>query len=245
LISPENLAKLQAFSDGINDYVLNSATLPLEFKIIGVDFHPWTPYDCLVINRLLGYMLTYDWYLEPLRNMLVEAYGEVGKKIIAANKDHQFEEVPILDDSELKDFKIFKIQNETLFDLQSLWKSPKTSTHQHLHGGSHHNLNIPGLDQPQGSNSWAFHGDLTASGKPVLANDPHLDSSMPGPWYGCEYLYSENGQRRAIFGFAQPGLPVVSLHRLKEDFNRKNRLCFLRSDRYVRRYQRFVRRKTQ
>lgn len=34
-----------------------------------------------------------------------------------------------------------------------------------------------------GSNSWVVSGTLTASGKPMLANDPHLATSMPGIWY--------------------------------------------------------------
>ena len=62
-------------------------------------------------------MLTYDWYLEPLRNILMGAYGELGKHIVAANKDSQFEEVTIVNDNELKDANLFKLQNETLFEL--------------------------------------------------------------------------------------------------------------------------------
>ena len=38
-------------------------------------------------------------------------------------------------------------------------------------------------DMSPGSNSWALAGSHTASGKPLLANDMHLEYSLPGIWY--------------------------------------------------------------
>ena len=40
-----------------------------------------------------------------------------------------------------------------------------------------------GSDFQPGSNAWAVSGRMTASGKPILANDPHLEYSLPSLWY--------------------------------------------------------------
>jgi penicillin amidase len=57
-----------------------------------------------------------------------------------------------------------------------------------------------------GSNSWVLSGSLTTTGKPLLANDPHLSPSMPGIWYQmglhCECEFN-------VAGFTFSGVPGV------------------------------------
>ncbi len=62
--------------------------------------------------------------------------------------------------------------------------------------------NFPGI----GSNSWVISGSLTATGKPILANDPHLAPSMPGIWYqmGLHCTCAFN-----VEGFTFSGVPGV------------------------------------
>lgn len=51
------------------------------------------------------------------------------------------------------------------------------------------------LDQGvKGSNSWVVGGNLTESGHPILANDPHLDSALPGEWHQIKVTYMSNNQ---------------------------------------------------
>ena len=57
-----------------------------------------------------------------------------------------------------------------------------------------------------GSNSWVVSGDLTATGAPMLANDPHLGVSMPGIWYQMG-LHCDCGYR--VSGFTFSGVPGV------------------------------------
>jgi len=61
----------------------------------------------------------------------------------------------------------------------------------------------PGL----GSNAWVLHGSRTASGAPLLANDPHLGLSAPGPWY----LAHLKAPERELIGATMPGMPGVVL----------------------------------
>jgi len=57
-----------------------------------------------------------------------------------------------------------------------------------------------------GSNSWVLHGDLTETGAPLLANDPHLGVSMPGIWYQVG-LHCTCGHQ--VSGFSFSGVPGV------------------------------------
>jgi penicillin amidase len=60
-----------------------------------------------------------------------------------------------------------------------------------------------------GSNNWVVDGTMTASGKPMLANDPHLSARMPSTWY----LAHVTGGDFEIIGATLPGAPAVALGR--------------------------------
>ena len=62
-----------------------------------------------------------------------------------------------------------------------------------------------------GSNSWAVSGDRTATGKPLLANDPHLAAQMPAIWYevGLHCIEQGDGCPYMVRGFSFAGVPGV------------------------------------
>lgn len=62
-----------------------------------------------------------------------------------------------------------------------------------------------GSDPQPGSNAWALSGVMTASGKPILANDPHLEYSAPSPWY----LVHLQAPDLNVTGATIIGLPAV------------------------------------
>ena len=62
-----------------------------------------------------------------------------------------------------------------------------------------------GTEFQPGSNAWAVSGKHTASGKPILANDPHLEFSLPSTWY--QVLLEAPGLN--VIGVSLPGLPAV------------------------------------
>lgn len=66
-------------------------------------------------------------------------------------------------------------------------------------------------DPHVGSNSWVVHGDLTASGNPILSNDPHLSLISPGVWWYVHLNTAENGGDVDAQGVAFAGLPGVVL----------------------------------
>jgi penicillin amidase len=66
-------------------------------------------------------------------------------------------------------------------------------------------------DEHNGSNNWLVSGDLTASGHPILSNDPHLSLTAPGVWWYVHMNTAEMGGERDIDveGVAFAGLPGV------------------------------------
>ncbi len=64
-----------------------------------------------------------------------------------------------------------------------------------------------GTEVAPGSNAWAISGAHTASGKPILAGDPHLEWSMPSPWY---LVHLRAGDLDTTGG-SLPGIPAVIL----------------------------------
>jgi len=64
------------------------------------------------------------------------------------------------------------------------------------------------MSNMQGSNSWVISGIHTANGKPLLANDPHLDNSMPSVWVQAEINW---GQNQSIMGGSIPGIPSFAV----------------------------------
>ena len=65
-----------------------------------------------------------------------------------------------------------------------------------------------GAGQPYGaSNAWVVAGSKTASGKPILANDPHLGFALPAPWY-LTRIVTPSGE---LAGATSPGFPAIVL----------------------------------
>lgn len=66
-----------------------------------------------------------------------------------------------------------------------------------------------GEDMQPGSNAWVLAGSRTASGKPILANDPHIEHGLPGIWHAVHL----RGARLDVFGVTIPGVPCVIIGR--------------------------------
>jgi penicillin amidase len=68
-----------------------------------------------------------------------------------------------------------------------------------------------GTEVAPGSNAWAISGAHTASGKPILAGDPHLEWSIPSPWYLVHLKAGDPGAGLDVSGASLPGIPAVIL----------------------------------
>ena len=65
--------------------------------------------------------------------------------------------------------------------------------------------NLPTPPLAAASNNWVISGKHTATGKPILANDPHLGLSAPSVWYLAHLAFEET----SVIGGTMPGMPAV------------------------------------
>jgi penicillin G amidase len=162
LVSDETRASMQAFIDGINAYI---DTMPDDhppaLKAMGITPDHWRIQDQTAMLLLLNWGSIANWQSELLTLQLVDKLGPE-----RAAEIHQLSINPD-DETGTKALATNTYEaGELGLQLTDQW------TTQHF------------AAQQLGSNNWAISGSRTASGKPILANDPHLPvTTLPGTWY--------------------------------------------------------------
>lgn len=73
---------LQAYADGINDGRKSLRMLPVEFLILGVDFHEWSVYDSITFGKYLSILNTNNAFHEFMRTTLDTLYGRNSSDIL-------------------------------------------------------------------------------------------------------------------------------------------------------------------
>ncbi|KRX07979.1 hypothetical protein PPERSA_10614 [Pseudocohnilembus persalinus] len=199
---------LQAYSDGINDYVNSLSVLPYEFYLTQMSWEDWTIEDCIVQGKLLTWTVSVDHIYEIYRTKLAKVVGEEKtREYFALGSEYQFINTEILNDEDLKQHGNYeeyqKISNYT--DLGEVFKRLALDMNDDLQQFE----GIEQLSSPPGSNSWVISGEYTDTGKPLLANDPHLPNNMPTIWYQQEMMYKHNGKQRSSIGVSIPGMPCI------------------------------------
>lgn len=184
--SPDARAILTAFTDGINAYIatLNIADglgLPVEFQLAGFSPEPWHPQDCL--NRMAAFSMTGNAFSELQH---AQALTKLGPD--KAAQLFGFDPAVALDPA-------------TGLDLTGL--SPDLLKNL---VGSDRRIEFP-AHSLEGSNNWTVSGALTASGKPLLANDPHRVIGLPS----LRYMVHLVAPGWNVIGAGEPGLPGVAL----------------------------------
>ena len=184
-VPPSTLQHLQDTCFGINAYIqtLAPSEFPLEFKLIGIDKLPiFEPLDIVALSTMMAWELQGGWDSELFFGAINEQLGpEYLAEILPSYKE---EYVRIASNNVLlKSYQQFASDTK---DLRNLFKTDR-------HG--------------YGSNAWAVSGNKTASGKPLLANDPHLAYNQPPWWYEIR-LKSDNFNfgGYGLYGFP---LPVI------------------------------------
>jgi penicillin amidase len=180
--APDAFEILQAFTDGINAYIRNSRTLPVEFKIAGFAPEPWKPEDYL--SRMAAFSVTANAAAELRNAAMLAALGP--------EKSHLLLDL----DPEVR------LDPPAGTDMS--WLSADL-----LKGmiGGDARIEFPGAGNSMGSNNWTISGKLTSSGKPLLANDPHRVIAVPS----LRYIVHLVAPGWDVIGSGEPALPGVSI----------------------------------
>ena len=182
-LSERSQTALTAYAAGVNAWLAEGHTLPPEFLLLGFEPAPWQPYDSLVWEKMMSWDLGGDYDLELLRQQLVQAVGP--ERTAQLLPPYPADGVNILAASDLA---IAPGAADAIFAIDTLLER------QFARGG-----------RESGSNNWVIGGTRTESGSPILADDPHLATSIPAIWYLAEI----QGDTIHSIGATFPGLPAI------------------------------------
>jgi penicillin G amidase len=221
-LSGESRTVLDAYARGVNRFIEQHQNhLPLEFSLLQYKPQPWTPADSFVITAYMYQTLTDTWEDEINRAKVTERVGEDRAKELFspdAAMDHFVVGDPNAkkdgsqhahggnddEDDDMEPENVLKAGNSapgagepgSAAGISAiLWPSVRdflSGTNREIRGGL-------------GSNNWVVSGAHTATGKPLLANDTHLELSVPSIWY--ELHLTAPGWN--VEGFTLPGAPFV------------------------------------
>jgi penicillin amidase len=219
-------ARFEAYAAGVNAYIeQHRKTLPLEFRFLGYAPHVWTVEDSLLVGLSMTQFLNHGLYKDKLEKEKILA--QLGTELTAdlfintSWRDHP----PGVDSSPIE----LETPPESTPDEEE--QSPqgpkqKSDEKQVPRGQSSFPQNPRNLisfvitseardllsrhyafDQHlrPGSNNWVISGAHTASGKPLLSNDMHLDLEIPNVWYEAHLTAGDFD----VAGVTLPGVPYV------------------------------------
>ncbi len=174
---------LEKYCRGVNAAVaaMGRWGRPPEFLALGIEPEPWTPVDSLSVARLLSWRLAENRWGELVRGRLTGAIG-------AAEASRLMGVWPAGAPTIL----------EATTPVMPASASAERRTPAVTYPGANRSFASGGLDEPPlppglgwldvgaragGSNSWVVAATRSATGRPLLANDPHLAVEMPSIWY--------------------------------------------------------------
>ncbi len=217
-LSPATQAALQAYSEGIQSAWQSGAVRPSpEFKLLGTvaggpKGQAWSPEDSLGWALMMALDLGGNWGQEVARLSASQVLNnEQLWQLLPpypGEKPATTVDLPAL----YADLGVFAPKDKTV--------TRDTPAPHGLAQWSNDWVRDVGILEGKGSNNWVVPGSRTVSGKPLLANDPHLALSSPAIWYFAR-LKSPAGELPGghrhpaldVIGATLPGLPFVVLGR--------------------------------
>jgi len=204
--------QVTAYTDGVNAFISthHGASLPPEFSLLRFEPEPWSGPDVAVWVKMMAWDLCANYSFELLRDDLVRAVGV--ERMAQLMPPYPANGLSI-------------VTGESGRPGESSGPGPSGGSDASWGSGASSTAFAAALSQGDpvvaafllgntrtealGSNNWVVDGTLTASGKPMLANDPHLSAKTPSTWY----LAHVTGGDFDIIGATLPGTPAVAIGR--------------------------------
>jgi penicillin amidase len=220
---------VERYAAGVNAFInSHQDNLPIEFRLLRYKPRPWTSADTLSISLMMSETLNHTWERDIFRGKLAEKFGPeilkdlypthtlydlplVGTDSPALNRPQRVLSSPsseeLMRSEKLMPAKVPGTPSRrSSLAATLLWAFASVKSQETLIGF------LEGLDNAKsgigvGSNNWVVDGAHSATGKPLLANDPHLEHSIPSIWYQT-HLHSPEIN---VIGVTFPGAPGIVL----------------------------------
>ena len=178
-VGVETLRMLDAYADGVNAFIETTSTLPVEYTMVEAAPERWQPWDSLAIFKVrhifMGVFESKLWRARLLAHLGPEATARL---------------YPGYEGGQL-----------LILPPQARYSGPVEQGLEELSRAVAHLNWLNETDS--GSNSWVLAGSRTASGKPLLAGDPHRALEVPNVYYQNHLACPEFD----VVGLSFPGVP--------------------------------------
>lgn len=182
-LDADSRAVVDAYVCGVNTFLeTRKSALPLEFTLLRQRPRPWDAVDVLVWSRVVSLSLSSDWKAKLLHARMVAHLGE----------ERTRELMPDYSNASPLTVPAGVTYSPTI-GQKALQAAAATAPFLQSDAG------------PQGSNGWVVSGERSTTGFPLLANDTHLNLTLPSIWYEA---HLEGGDYR-VTGITFPGIPGV------------------------------------
>jgi len=200
-LDAESRRVVNAYAQGVNAFIsTHQDRLPIEFTILRYKPRAWSPADSLGVALNMAKNLNTSWRTDLMRERIrslvaPQLYADLFPD--RSPLDH-----PVAD----------PVTVAAVSDRIAEWRGPSQSSILRRADIANLDPTLTALasaeddsDFTLGSNNWVVSGAHTASGKPLLANDPHLGHSIPSIWY----MVGLEAPGLHVAGVSLPGAPLV------------------------------------
>ncbi len=180
LFAGEEKILMDSYCRGINTWITHAIRrhkLPLEFMLLRYEPEPWQMVDVISWVKLMCWTLAANWQSEFYRGELIRQFGP-------------------------------EVVSQLEIDIPSAWAAILDMGEGISTGKVRealHRVTGAVAGDGVGSNNWVIHGSRTASGKPLLANDMHLEMTTPSVWFENHL----SGGDLEVTGITMPGVPLI------------------------------------
>jgi penicillin amidase len=177
----EDLRILEVYTRGVNSFIAqNRQKLPVEFTLLHIQPEPWEPIDTVRWGKLQALSLSGNWENELIRARLVDKLGPERAALLEAGYDAQ---LPLI----VPPGVAYRGTNLAILEQYEQIRL------------------MSGFSVMGGSNNWVVDGTMTATGSPMLCNDPHMGQTVPSIWFECHLV----GGAIDSTGVSFPGAPGI------------------------------------
>ncbi|MBK1440497.1 penicillin acylase family protein [Parapedobacter sp. ISTM3] len=182
---------LEAYAAGVNAYIeqLTYRDLPVEYKLLNYSPERWTPYKSILMLMNMRNTLNGGSYDYGLTKVL----ARYGADVVA----NLFPDYPALESP--------AIPEGTEWEFSPVPRPVVPERVTALPDSDLLSFYMPAPRPEIGSNNWAVSGTKSATGLPILANDPHLQLTLPSIWYQMQLAAPGVN----VYGVALPGTPNI------------------------------------
>lgn len=200
-------AALEAYAKGVNAFIdsRDAKSLPPEFLVLQYKPRAWTPADSLVVGKLFAELLSTTWQGDLMRAALSDLPAEKREMllietspldVLVVGKDGVERKASGTSSKPVVPYSM----RDSIALLRAVSEINETVERSLKRVGLY-------MEDRAVSNNWVVSGKRTQSGKPLLANDPHLPALVPSIWHMAHLALP--GLRMA--GVTAPGAPGVIL----------------------------------